>query len=168
MDCWEHRSLYPLSMSADKNSVLLWHKVPSPILHNENTVSHHLHILVTFFMSWRNLVKPKLKHSATPGLFTIPVQKDIKCTSHDWLVKTSKIIVTTKTYTQLPAIVFYTDWHFSSSSRCNNGATPLDEAEVVDLSSTGHLWLGQLHSITREDHNVHHQEDHLWSGIASS
>ena len=33
---------------------------------------------------------------------------------------------------------------------------PLNKAEVVNLSSACQFWLNKLHSITREDHNMHH------------
>ena len=41
------------------------------------------------------------------------------------------------------------------------GVPPLNEAEVVDLSSTCQLWFWEIHSIARENHNMHHQKDHL-------
>ena len=43
----------------------------------------------------------------------------------------------------------------------------MNKAEVVNLSSACQFRLNKLHSIAREDHNVHHHKEHLWARLFS-
>ena len=44
---------------------------------------------------------------------------------------------------------------------------PLNKAEVVNLGSACQFRFNKLHSIAREDHNVHHHKEHLWARMFS-
>ena len=57
--------------------------------------------------------------------------------------------------------------HFTGHHIYGENVPPLNEAEVVNLSSARQFWLNKLHSITREDHNVHHHKEHLWARLFS-